>query len=96
MTEGSIRGELGSTNSLPDIQRLAEELVASAAARGVQLTGEGGLLTALTRRVRQSALEVEMAEHLGYDRTTRLAVGRTTRATGRSPGLRGNGHQSRR
>jgi hypothetical protein len=45
MTEDSIRSELVSTNSLPDMQRLAEELVASARSRGVQLTGEGGLLT---------------------------------------------------
>jgi transposase-like protein len=34
----------------------------------VQLTGADGLLTALTRQVLQTALEVEMADHLGYDR----------------------------
>jgi hypothetical protein len=50
-----------------DMTRLAEDLVASAAQQGVQLTGEGGLLTALTRQVLQTALEVEMAHHLGYD-----------------------------
>lgn len=52
----------------PDMVRLAEELVASASDRGIALTGEGGLLTALTRQVLQSALEAEMAHHLGYDR----------------------------
>lgn len=31
----------------PDMVRLAEELVASATDRGVALTGEGGLLTAV-------------------------------------------------
>jgi transposase-like protein len=45
----------------------AELLVAQAAGRGIALTGEGGLLTSLTRQVLQSALEVEMAQHLGYD-----------------------------
>lgn len=52
----------------PDLQRLAEELVASAGSSGVALTGEGGLLTALTRQVLQTALQVEMAHHLGYDK----------------------------
>ncbi len=33
----------------PDMVRLAEDLVASASDRGLALTGEGGLLTALTR-----------------------------------------------
>jgi transposase-like protein len=50
------------------MSRLAEQLVAAAAGQGIQLTGDGGLLTALTRQVLQTALEVEMAEHLGYDK----------------------------
>lgn len=52
----------------PELQRLAEELVASAASRGVELTGADGLLTKLTRQVLQSALEAEMSAHLGYDK----------------------------
>lgn len=52
----------------PDLTDLAEQLVAAAADRGVDLTGENGLLTALTRQVLQSALEVEMSHHLGYDK----------------------------
>lgn len=42
--------------------------MASAGERGIALTGEGGLLTALTRQVLQSALEAELAAHLGYDK----------------------------
>ncbi|MXZ14290.1 MAG: IS256 family transposase, partial [Acidimicrobiales bacterium] len=38
----------------------AERLVAQARAEGVDLTGEGGLLTDLVRRVLQTGLEVEM------------------------------------
>jgi putative transposase len=34
----------------------------------VALTGPGGLLKALTKTVLETALEEEMAEHLGYDR----------------------------
>lgn len=32
------------------------------------MTGEGGLLQQLTKRLLESALEGEMADHLGYDR----------------------------
>ena len=35
----------------PDLTRLAEELVSAASDRGIALTGEDGLLTALTRQV---------------------------------------------
>jgi transposase-like protein len=46
----------------------AKELVRQARAQGVALTGPGGLLKALTKTVIESALEEEMAEHLGYDK----------------------------
>ncbi|NGN95444.1 IS256 family transposase [Nocardioides sp. KC13] len=53
------------------MSRLAEELVESARGHGVQLTGNEGLLTALTQKVLQSALEAEMADHLGRNRYER-------------------------
>lgn len=46
----------------------ATELVTRARDEGVALTGDGGLLTELMRHVLQRGLEVEMAEHLGYQR----------------------------
>lgn len=48
--------------------RIANELVERARRDGLSLTGEGGLLTQLTRTVLQAALDAEMAEHLGYDK----------------------------
>ena len=45
---------------------LAEELVARARAAGGELVGPGGLLTDLTKTVLETALEVEMDDHLGY------------------------------
>jgi transposase-like protein len=51
-----------------DQQRLAKELVEQARAEGVQLVGEGGLLSGLTRSVLETALDVEMSEHVGYDK----------------------------
>ncbi len=35
---------------------------------GLQLTGEGGLLQQLTKRVLESALEGEITDHVGYDK----------------------------
>ena len=71
--------------SEPDMTRLAEELVTSAAQQGVQLTGAGGLLTALTRQVLQAALEVEMSHHLGYDRHDPAGRGSPNSRNGTSP-----------
>jgi transposase-like protein len=45
---------------------LAVELVDRAGSDGVELTGEGGLLTALVRQVLQTGLEVEMTDHVRY------------------------------
>jgi len=54
---------------------LAEQLVAAARTQGLALTGPGGLLTGLTKQVPETALEVEMSEHLGHDRGERSANG---------------------
>ncbi|MET7564469.1 transposase, partial [Streptomyces sp. NPDC005479] len=48
--------------------RLIDELVSRAQAEGLQLTGEGGLLQQLTKRLLESALEGEITDHLGYDK----------------------------
>ena len=45
---------------------LAERMVEQARTQGLKLVGPGGLLTQMTRRVLEAALETEMAEHLGY------------------------------
>ena len=47
---------------------VARELVRSARDRGAALTGPDGLLKALTKTVIETALDEEMADHLGYDR----------------------------
>ena len=47
---------------------LIDQLVAQARAQGLDLTGEGGLLQQLTKRVLESALEGEITDHLGYDK----------------------------
>jgi putative transposase len=47
---------------------LVDQLVAQARERGLQLSGEGGLLQQLTKIVLESALDGEITEHLGYDK----------------------------
>jgi putative transposase len=47
---------------------LVARLVEQARTAGLQLTGDGGLLAQLTKRVLESALEGEIADHLGYDK----------------------------
>jgi len=49
------------------LAELAEQLVDRARTSGVELTGPGGLLSGLTRQVLETALQVEMSEHLGYE-----------------------------
>ena len=51
-----------------DQRQLAQDLVDRARAEGVQLVGEGGLLTGLTKSVLETALEEEISDHLGYDK----------------------------
>jgi putative transposase len=45
----------------------ARELMERAKAEGVSLVGPGGLLSGLTKTVLETALEVELTEHVGYE-----------------------------
>src|SRR5262245_48286786 len=48
--------------------QLIGQLVDRARASGLQLTGAGGLLQQLTKKLLESALEGEMTDHLGYEK----------------------------
>ncbi|MDQ0716788.1 transposase-like protein [Streptomyces luteogriseus] len=67
VTSDTEAGEaaVGVTSAVDD--GLVAELVARAQAGGVKLTGEGGLLQQLTKRVLESALEGELTDHLGHE-----------------------------
>lgn len=89
MNEFDEAGE-GRTAMLPavtgqDMTDLAEQLVAAAANRGLDLTGQNGLLTALTKQVLQSALNVEMVQHLGYDKHDQAGRNRGNSRNGSTP-----------
>ena len=67
------------------MQDWAELLVERARSEGVELTGDGGLLTGLVRQVLQTGLEVEMADHLGYERHAPEGRGTPNSRNGSSP-----------
>jgi putative transposase len=59
----------GKTVTPAEAERAAvRELVKAARARGEDLTGPDGLLKMITKTVIESALDEEMAEHVGYDK----------------------------
>jgi putative transposase len=66
-------------------QQLAQDLVDRARSEGVNLVGPGGLLTGLTKSVLETALEVEMADHLGDDKHDPAGRNRENPGTGRGP-----------
>ncbi|ROO51981.1 transposase-like protein [Micromonospora sp. Llam0] len=68
-TETTIEQEPagGSVGTATDEQLIAL-LVDRARGDGLKLTGEGGLLQQLTKRVLESALEGEITDHVGYDK----------------------------
>jgi len=49
-----------------DEEGVAEQLVAQAREKGIELVGPNGLLSQLTKRVLETALEAEMPDHLGF------------------------------
>ena len=57
-----------SATATPEEVEIARELVLAARSRGVALSGPDGLLKALTKTVIETALDEELAEHLGYDK----------------------------
>jgi transposase-like protein len=64
--QGACRVDVGEDRLDAVDEQLVEQLADRARSEGLQLTGEGGLLARLTKRVVESALEGEMDGHLGY------------------------------
>src|SRR4051794_23717070 len=66
-------------------QDLIDQLVEQARSTGLQLTGDGGLLAQLTKRVLESALEGEITDHLGYDKHDPMGANGGNSRNGRRP-----------
>jgi putative transposase len=61
--------------------QLISQLVDRAQADGIKLTGEGGLLQQLTKRILESALEGEITDHLGHEKHEKATSGNTRNGT---------------
>jgi len=80
-------GAAGNREGLDAVdEQLIDRLVGRAREGGLQLTGQGGLLAALTKRLVESALEGELTDHLGYPKHD---------AEGRDGGNSRNGRRSK-
>lgn len=64
---------------LPD--QVVDELLAGARTEK-EITGRGGLLSQMTKRMVERAIEVELTDHLGSNLTPSRQAARGTRATG--------------
>lgn len=71
--------EVRPTGLKPDAldDQLISQLVDRAQAGGIKLTGEGGLLQQLTKKILESALEGEITDHLGYEKHEKTSSGNT-------------------
>lgn len=56
------------TTDIVDQKELAEQLLEQAKEQNIELVGPDGLLGRLTKNVLETALDAEMAEHLGYEK----------------------------
>lgn len=56
------------TGDTVDQKQLAEQPLQQAREQNVELVGPDGLLGQLTKNVLETALDAEMAEHLGYEK----------------------------
>jgi len=64
--DANVEAETPGSDGLDE--QLITQLVDRAKAGGLQLTGEGGVLQQLTKRLLESALDGELTDHLGYDK----------------------------
>jgi putative transposase len=72
----------------PDGDRISDEVIdqlLQGARTEEEIAGPGGLLAAMTKRLVERAMEVELTDHLGYDAHQEPPGGVGTRATARAP-----------
>lgn len=73
-----------STRDADGYLELAERLQARASTSGRTLVGPGGLLTELTQRVLERALDAERTDHLGYEHGDKAGIGSGNSRNGRT------------
>jgi len=64
---------------------MLDELMGHVDAGGLQLTGEGGFLPELVKRVLEAGLAAELTDHLGYEKHDRAGDGSGNSRNGSTP-----------
>jgi putative transposase len=77
--------ELAGALPTDQLDALIEQMLGRADTEGLELLGPGGVLTALTKRVMERALEVEMTDHMGYEKGDPAGWGSGNNRNGTSP-----------
>lgn len=70
-----------STSMASGLEVEIASIIGKAQAEGLQLTGAGGLLPDMIKQAVEAAMNVELTDHLGYERYA--VEGRATHATAR-------------
>jgi transposase-like protein len=65
--EPTTPGSPAERAGVDSLEAIAGDLVDEARAKGIALTGDGGLLPALVARVLETGLAAELTDHLGYE-----------------------------
>ena len=86
MSDAAVEGVAATATDSASTDEAIGRLVDQAQAEGLNLTGPGGLLSELTKRVLESALEGELDGHLGYAKHD---------PAGRNGGNSRNGHRTK-
>jgi putative transposase len=83
-SKGSPEDQVGSAGSVIDAE-LLDGLLSRVDAGELQLTGPEGFLTGMIRQVLERGLEIEMADHVGYERGDPAGRGGSNKRNGTSP-----------
>jgi putative transposase len=85
MALGSDRDEARAAAGEVLPRELLDELMAKVKSDGVELLGDGGLLSELTKRILERALDEELTDHVGYDRGDPAGRGSGNSRNGTTP-----------
>ncbi len=79
--------EIDDPSALPtdQLDALIAPMLGQSETRGLELLGPDGVLTGVTQRLMQRALEVELADHLGYEKGDPAGWGSGNNRNGTSP-----------
>ncbi len=91
MMDGSMGDVAGGDGAPPSVVRppalgdVVDGLMAKVNAEGLQLLGDGGVLTELTKQLLERALDEELTDHLGYERGDLAGNGSGNSRNGTTP-----------